>query len=732
MYEPQRLPAHGIPLAMPAMHQRGGGGDVDPVALWHSFLGTLMRRRRLFALVVFGVIGAVLLVTLMTPKRYTTDVKMIAGNPNTIAQNPQQAQTGLPVLNALLLANAAQSAETYAELIGETPVVQRVIDDLGLKTDVRTLQGAVRVKPVTNTNIIALQVTWGDPEISAKIANDFASVFVAREAELVASQATGALDFLSKQIPLASKNLSKAESAVSRYQTTHSIADLGTQTATTVNAAAAIDAKINAIQLEKQQADAQIASLSGQLGGMKSTSGGGQSVAQNPVIAQLRGQLAQLQVQLGSARETLTDSHPTVINLKQQIADLNREIKRQPATIVATTSTIANPVYQQVSQQLAAARATSASDDAQLSVLAHQRAAFNPQLAALPAQSARLAELKRQQKLAEDVYNALQQKFNDATISRTTGISDVTVTQRASAALAAKSPHLTMNLMIAAVVGVLLGLGIVFLVDWFDGRIRDERDVEGELQLPVLASIPQLPSGDGAAAVPASVRNATLESYFQLVLAMRYSSDHPLRSVTITSPLKGDGKSTVAMNVAGALGEIAVSSIEREARVLIIDADMRRPSLHKKFEVPNELGLSDILINRASLSQCVKRTDRPGVDVLTSGTHSPNPIKLLQSNRFDALLSEARSRYDTVIVDAPALVPVFDAAIVAAKTDGTVLIVSAGHTDVRSTRNALARLEGVGVNELIGTVVNRSTTRVEDYSDYFAVAPGLKELPNSA
>jgi capsular exopolysaccharide synthesis family protein len=731
MYEPQRLPGNSIPLAVPVTSHRTA--EVDPIGMWHSFVGTLSRRRMLFALVVIGVIAAVAAVTLLTPKRYTVDVKMIAGNPNSVAQNPQSAQTGLPVLNALLLANAAQSAETYAELISETPVVQKVIDDLKLNTDVRTLQGAVKVKPVTNTNIISLQVTWSDPKTAEKIANDFASVFVARQAELVSGQANGALDFLGRQLPQARERLLKAETAVSRYETSHNIADLSTQTTTTLAAAAGIDAKINAIQLEKQQSDAAIASLSSQLAGMKSIAGGGSSVAQNPVIPQLRSQLSQLKIQLGSAQEQFTDSHPTVINLKQQIADLNKELKRQPATILATTSTIANPVYQQLSQQLGIARATSMSDSAQLAQLSRQRATINPQLAALPGQAAKLAELKRSQKLAEDVYNALQQKYNDATVSRATGMSDVTITAPASAALASKTPHLTMNLMIATVVGLLLGLGIVFLVDWFDGRIRDERDVEGELQLPVLASIPELPSGDGAGAVPATVRNAALESYFQLVLAMRYSSDHPLRSVTITSPLKGDGKSTVAMNVAGALGEIAVSSIEREARVLIVDADMRRPSLHKKFEVANDVGLSDILIGRASLSQCVKRTDRPGVDVLTSGTHSPNPIKLLQSNRFDALLSEARARYETVIVDAPALVPVFDAAIVAAKTDGTVMILAAGHTDVRSTRKALARLEGVGVNELIGTVMNRSTTKVDDYSDYFAAAsPALKELPHTA
>jgi capsular exopolysaccharide synthesis family protein len=730
MYEPARLSGNSIPLASPIPQQRSN--DVDPIALWQSFVGTLSRRRKLFAYIVLGVIGAVFIVTILTPKRYTTDVKMIAGNPGTTS-TPQEAQTGLPILNALMMANAAQSAETYAELISETPVVQHVIDDLSLKTDVRTLQAAVHVKPVPNTNIIQLAVTWNNPDASAQIANDFASVFVAREAQLVSGQASGALDFLAKQLPEAQRNLQQAEAAVSKYEADHGIADLPTETATVVNSASALDAKINATQLEKEQADTQVASLSSQLGAMKSTTGGGQSVVQNPVLLQLNTELAQYQGQLAAAQQQYTDSHPMVINLKQQIAAVKRQIAGTPPTIVSTVNTIANPVYQTIGQQLAAARAMSVSDAAELTLLAKQRSAINPELARLPAQTAKLAELKRTAKLDEDVYNALQQKYNDATVSRATGISDVTVTAPASADLAVKSPHLLVNLLIAAVVGVLLGLGIVFLIDWFDGRIRDERDVENDLQLPVLASVPQLPSGDGAAAIPVNVRNAALESYFQLVLAMRYSTDRPLRTVTITSPLKGDGKSTVAMNVAGAFGEIAVSSIEREARVLVIDADMRRPSLHRKFEVPNELGLSDVLVGRASFAQAVQRTDRPGVDVLTSGTHSPNPIKLLQSNRFDALLREARERYVTVIVDAPALVPVFDAAIVAAKTDGTVMIVSAGQTDLRSTRKAMARLEAVGVHDLIGTVVNRSTTKVDDYSDYFASGvPALKELPNTA
>ena len=722
MYEPQRLPAVAAPIPSPfAASAAARAQELDPAGMWFSFVGTLKRRRTLFLSIFGGIVGLVLLVTLLTPKTYTTTAKLIAGNPGA-AGSPAQAQTGLPVLNALMLANTAQSAETYAELFRETPVVQHVIDDLNLKTDVRTLAAAVKVKPVTNTNVIAVDVAWNNPETSARIANDFAAVFVARQTELVANQANGALDFLSKQLPFAENRLRIAERKLSEYQSSHNIADLGAQTTSTVNAAAGLDAKMNAIQLEKQQSDAQIASLSSQLAGMKPVIGGGGAVSQNPVVAQLKGQLATTRVALKSAQQQYTAEHPSVVALKEQVRGLEQQIAAQPSTIVSQMNTVANPVYQQLSQQLAVARATSSSDDAQLGVLRRQRAALTPQLVALPGQSARQADLMRQKKLAEDVYNALQQKYNDATVSRTTALSDVTVTQPASAALATKTPHVMLNLIIAAIAGLLLALAAVFIADWFDGRITDERNVENDLGLPVLASVPLLPSGDGSAMVPVQVSNAAQESYFQLVLAMRYSSDRPLRTVAITSPLKGDGKSTVATNVAAAFGEIAIASFERESRVLLIDADMRRPSLHKKLGVPNDLGLSDILVGRASLADCVKRTDRPGVDVLTSGTHSPNPIKLLQSGRFDALLKEARDRYVTVIVDAPALVPVFDAAIVATKTDGTVMILSAGQTDIRSTRKAMARLEAVGAGDIVGTVMNRSTAKVEDYSDYFAVA----------
>jgi capsular exopolysaccharide synthesis family protein len=217
----------------------------------------------------------------------------------------------------------------------------------------------------------------------------------------------------------------------------------------------------------------------------------------------------------------------------------------------------------------------------------------------------------------------------------------------------------------------------------FDRRIRDESQIEDELDLPVLASVPQLGalqrlpgSGPGTtdlAAVPSNdepwLRSFAIESFLQLVTSLRYSAtaDKRMRCITITSPTQGDGKSTVALNTAITMAHI-------EPRVLLIDADLRRPSLHDKFNRELGRGLSDVLVGTTVLDDAIMPTEHEGLDLLTSGTRTPNSVKLIQSRRFDDLLNELLETYQTVIIDAPALMPVVDAAILAAKADGTVLV----------------------------------------------------------
>lgn len=681
----------------------------------HGIMRTLQRRIRPMTAIFLGFIGLVLIFSLLVPKSYTTDIKVIAGNSSAVPSSSDNADSQLPVLNALLAATGVQSAETYVELFQESPVASQVSQNLRLGMSPHELLAHVAVKPITNTSIIDLSVTWSNPRTSALIANEFGSVVVDRQRQLVSSQAQQAIDFLKGQLPAADKTMHDAQMKLANFEATHHIADINAQTQSYINTLGTLDGKIGQTQADMQQAKAQLATVTSQLAHTQPNITGGTTTATNPVLQQLQTQLSQVDVQLQTARQQYTDSHPTVIALKQQEAQLQSEIARQQSTVVANTNTVPNPLYQQLQQQQAQYQAQQAADQAQVSELQRQRTALNPTLQKLPAQAAMLADLQRAAQSAQDVYSALQQKFNNANIAKDTALSDVTVTQPASAATARVSPNLLLNLLLGILLGLTLAIVGAFVIDYLDGSIKDEREVEEELALPPLAQIPLVRMRNGVAALP-WVRTLTIESFLQLVTSIKYASDSKLESLVITSPSQGDGKSTVSVNVALAMAEL-------EPRVLLVDADLRRASIHTKLHMKNERGLSDVLVGRAKLSDVVQKTKYPGLDILTSGTPTPNPIKLLESQRMDEMLREAGEQYRCVIVDTAALSVNLDAAVVSRKVDGTVVVLSAGSTDLREAKNALRRLTQVGVKNMLGFVLNRVVPRRSDYGAY-ELGPG--------
>src|SRR5579884_154400 len=682
----------------------------------NGILRTLQRRIRPMLAIFFGFLGLVIVFSLLVPKSYTAETKIIAGNSSAVpSANGDNVNSELPVLNALLAATGVQSAETYVELFQETPVVGAVMHNLGINMTQHEFLKHVNIKPVTNTSIVSIGVTWNSRKMSARIANEFGSVIVERQRQLVSAQAEDAIAFLSKQLPAAQKAMRDAQLKLANFEATHHIADINAQTQSDIQMLATLDGKIATTQADQQQARAQLGSVQSQLAHTSPTITGGTTVATNPVVQQLDSQLSQVQVQLKTAEQQYTDQHPQVIALKQQEAQLRSEIARQKSTVTASTNTVPNPLYQQLLQQQASYQAQAAADQAQLGVLMRQRNDMNPRLASLPGQAATLADLQRNAQSAQDVYTALQQKFNNANIARDTALSDVTVTQPATANTAKQAPDLVLNILLGILLGLTLAIAGAFVIDYLDGSIKDEREVEEELALPALAQIPLVRMRNGVAALP-WVRTLTIESFLQLVTSIKYASDTKLETLVVTSPSQGDGKSTISVNVALAMAEL-------EPRVLLIDGDLRRASIHTKLHLKNERGLSDVLVGRARLSEVVQKTKYPGLDILTSGTPTPNPIKLLESARMDDMLREATENYRCIIVDTAALSVNLDAAVVSRKVDGTIVVLSAGTTELRQAKGALRRLQQVGVKNILGFVLNRVVPRRSDYGAY-ELGPG--------
>ncbi|MGD0474294.1 MAG: polysaccharide biosynthesis tyrosine autokinase [Candidatus Velthaea sp.] len=674
-----------------------------------AFFSIVYARRWIVLATLAVFILASLVITLLTPKKYATEAKLLTGQAT--GSSSTSADVKSPVLDALIAANG-QSPETYSDLIQQTPIAQRVRDNLKLSVGPDSLLGHLAVKPLTNTSIITVTADWNDAATAAAIANEFVKVFVDRERELISSQAASSIDFLSKELPGAENRMHQANAALARFSASHGIIDINSQTQGIIVQLAANDSKVAQTQLELKHARAQLAIDGIELGKYESAGNGGQTTIPNPIAAQLQNQLATVTVQLATMRREYTDNYVGVQNLISQKQQLETEIATLPVRVVASENVVPNPVHAQLESQIAQLTSQIAASNADLVELRRQRGALQPQIANLPATTARLVDLQHEAKSAQDVYNALQQKYQEAAVLRTTAPSDVQITQPASADRAKVTPDLMLNLVIGTVIGLIVSLGAAFSINFFDSTLKNEADIADRLQLPTLGAIPVVARTDAKGESYNRLRNITIESFLQLATSLRYSSDGPLKTITFVSPASGDGKSTIALNAAIAMGEL-------EPPVLIIDCDFRQPRLHSMLNLRNGVGLSDLLVGRVRLDEVIHRTSNPGVDFISSGTRAPNPVKLFRSNRMDELLAAAGRRYTCIIIDTPATDGYVDGVVLAAKTDGSVLVVSSNQTDMSAASKTVALLARFGVKNTLGVVLNRvNPKRIPQASAY--------------
>jgi capsular exopolysaccharide synthesis family protein len=681
-------------------------------------IATILRRWRLFVAVLVGFVVLVAMLTLVTPKSYTTTTRLIAGNPT---QDSAPDNTTLPILNALVLQNGAQSAETLATLAQQEDVADTVAKQLQLSVSPGALLSHVSVKPITNTAILELSVSWNNRTDSARIANAFAQAFIWQDRELVRSQATTAISFLSTEVPRAQTAMQQSAADLANFQATHGFVDSNTHTQDLVSRATGLDGKIQTTQLDAREAHALLDNVARQLSSVPASVNTAQQITINPVLTDLRTKLEQVEIQLQTARQQYTEQHPEVIALVKQRQELQAQIAREPTQINSANTLSPNPLFQLLQQQEAQYRQRIDGDTAQLALLQRERASMAPVLRGLPRQSMELGALQQRAKLAADVYNALQQKYNDATIARSTAISDISVVQPATADAASVRPNLRVNILAALVVGMLLAGIVVFVVDMFQRTVRETSNDPGILGLPILARIPAL-NTTNTKMLP-WLHSMTAEAFLHLCIALKLRSAQQIRTLAITSPTRGDGKSTVAFNLAKAMANL-------QHRVLLIDGDLRRPTLHTLAGCSNEAGLTTFLQGSDSFWPTVHEIS-PTFHLLPAGPPVENPVALLQFLSFDDILRDPEGRYSMIIVDTPPLSAVTDGILLSAKAEAAALVVAVNSTDERETRDAMARFTALGVNNLLGVILNKDPKRVSDYSDYFSQehSPALRGAP---
>lgn len=312
---------------------------------------------------------------------------------------------------------------------------------------------------------------------------------------------------------------------------------------------------------------------------------------------------------------------------------------------------------------------------------------------------------------ARDIANSLSDEFVamvrelETPEDGSTPDSRVVVEQRASIPSSPVVPKTARNLALGLGLGLIFGVAFALLRDLMDNTVKDRVDLESITHTGLVGSIPLDKERRQRAAIAFDSDNTSIaEAFRKLRTNLQFLSvDNPPRVIVVTSSMPSEGKSTTAINTALALAEANNS-------VVLVDGDMRRPTLAKYLDLIGQVGFSTVLSGRADLDEALQKTRFPGLTVLTSGTIPPNPSELLGSQSARKLLAELRSRFDYVVVDSTPLLAVTDAAILAAGADGVLIMARHGHTKREQLSQAVGSLESVGA-PLLGAVFTMLPTR---------------------
>ncbi len=320
-----------------------------------------------------------------------------------------------------------------------------------------------------------------------------------------------------------------------------------------------------------------------------------------------------------------------------------------------------------------------------------------------------IAELQNELVQLQSSYSYLLQSFQQLRLVEAQSASLVVQAEPAAVPEAPIRPRTMMNTILAIVVGAMMAIGVVFLIEYLDDTVRDPEEVSLAFDLPVIGFFTRTKNNMNAPIVAEEPRSPVAEAYRSLRSNVQFAGvDRPIRSILITSPSPEEGKTTVAAN-------LAVVMMQDGMKVVLVDADMRRPQVHKAMGMTNEVGLTDYFVQSdPDLNKIIQRWEDEELFVVTAGKIPPNPSELLGSRRMSNFMDMLRGQYDMIIIDSPPVGVVTDPTRLASRIDGAILVVEPKKTKMAAAEDAVETLRRAGAN-LIGVVFNNIPRKRSGY-----------------
>jgi capsular exopolysaccharide synthesis family protein len=578
-------------------------------------------------------------------------------------------------------------------VLGQVPSADPT--EIALSPAAAAFRSRIQVEPVAGSRLVNLHFRAYDPQVAANAVNALAQLYIEQQLELRFTTSTEATGWLSDRLSEQQAKVAAAEKALQEYATREGLVNqderqgLVEQKLQTLNAAV-LDARTE--RIAKESLFNQIAAAGpGQIESFALV------IGSEPVQA-LKIELGALQKEEARLAESLGDRHPDMVRVRSQIR----------ATEAKIHSEIRN-VARSAESDYRTALAKEARLVASLEAVKREAQETN-------SKSAEIAVLRREVETNRQLYQDLLTRSKQTGLETELKTTNIRVVEKAETPRGPIAPNKTRAYQIALLAGLFAGVGLALLFEHLDNTFKTPDDVKEHIGLPFLGMVPEVESkaAAGAARLPnpvvtaRSTSSAVADAYRVLRTNLIFTSAETTgRSIVVTSANPGEGKTTTVANLAAALAH-------NGAKVLAVDADLRRPTLHQYFGLPKTPGLSDMIVGKSTATSAIQATRIDGLQVLPCGYLPPNPAELLGSPMMKQVLEALRAHYDWVLIDSPPLLAMADTPVLASIVGSVVLVVAAEVATKPAVVRAVDQVGSVG-GRVIGVVLNRVNLERNSY-----------------
>ncbi|MDI9728285.1 GumC family protein [Stutzerimonas stutzeri] len=567
----------------------------------------------------------------------------------------------------------------------------------------RSFMERVTIAPQGKSQLVQVQVEMADAQTAAIAANALANGFIESQLEATMEMSMTATNWMNSRLGELRTKLKDSEDRLQAFREAENLVDV--DGVTTISAAELSLTGDRMIDARRQRAEAE-----SQYRQVQAMRGGGwqrlatiPAVLGHPLIQQFKTEQAKAQAKVEELSKRYGPRHPAMTAARSELSAAEGSLKGQVEQIVAGIER---------NYQLALANENSL------------RASFNAnksQIQDISRKEFQLRELQREVDGNRALYDTFMTRLKETAATADLETANARVVDPATVPTEPVKPKKTLIVAIAALLALFAGVGLTLLLDALNNTFKSTEEIENRLNIPVLGILPQMKVQERrelARMFTADTDKSFSESIRTIRTGVVLSGmDHPHKVMVITSSNPGEGKSTVSANLAFALGQME--------RVLLIDADLRRPTLAKSFEFPvGTPGLANLIAGTARLEECIQQVD--GIDMICAGTVPPNPLELLSSPRFAKAVEVLKNKYDRIIIDSPPTQAVSDAIVLSTFADSLLYVVKSASTHIPLVEKGVGQLlqnnapvKGIVLNQVDIKKAKRYGYSYGGYYDYY-------------